>query len=371
MKANSPKNIPALFAPVTRRVESGMDPSDRSDTTNEVGAFSNSGVCSAIPAQMCTHGSSTVWLPRNHKRLGKPRKSYVYLLVHQTQNRFKIGKSIDPKTRFENLPEAREVDKLRSLQVLLPNQRRAGQIESMLHKALAHYRLAPLSWLSSPELGAGTLPVRGQAGRWDGATEWFALPAFRRAIEILKLIPELTRHNEATWQTLEGEPWQDRSAQSMTLKEQHLKEVEQYNLDQFEDIFDVLITINWHNKMVWLPSASPELSAGTLRIVGFKAQWDPAVVAARFNVTSSALWELRQLRGQKTHQRIHAKKIGSIGSQDLLNAPVCPLVKLIAYSKTYPEDLELVTNSAKAISKVPGGKLVLQRWLGFSEGLRE
>jgi hypothetical protein len=42
--------------------------------------------------------------------------SYVYLLVHQTQNRFKIGRSLAPKTRFRTC--LKPMDVLR-LQVML------------------------------------------------------------------------------------------------------------------------------------------------------------------------------------------------------------------------------------------------------------
>jgi hypothetical protein len=40
---------------------------------------------------------------------------------------------------------------------------------------------------------------------WE--TEWFALPAFRHAVEILKTIPGLNGPPVSALQTLEGKPW--------------------------------------------------------------------------------------------------------------------------------------------------------------------
>ena len=98
-------------------------------------------------------------------RAGKPdrkraRKTHtgpcaVYLIVHGNGRRFKIGLSNDAWIRGQSLPEGLAIQWHRSLQVVLPSRARAHQIESMLHRALAGFRL---------DLSKG-------AGGWDGSTE--------------------------------------------------------------------------------------------------------------------------------------------------------------------------------------------------------
>ena len=127
--------------------------------------------------------------------------------MHQTQNRFKIGKSLAPKTRFANLPEANEVDFLRSVQVVLRDQTRAGQIESLLHKALADFRLYRLASADIQDLGVQSIPNLPSDDKWDGQTEWFTLSAFRHAVQILQKIPGLNGPPTSALQTLEGQPW--------------------------------------------------------------------------------------------------------------------------------------------------------------------
>lgn len=48
---------------------------------------------------------SGVWLPRQARAPGCPQVGYVYLLVHLSENRFKIGKSFWPRRRIASLPE--------------------------------------------------------------------------------------------------------------------------------------------------------------------------------------------------------------------------------------------------------------------------
>lgn len=302
-----------------------------------------------------------VWLPRRRRALASPRVSYVYLLVHQTQNRFKIGRSLAPKTRFANLPEADEVDVLRSLQVMLRDQTRACQIESLLHKALADFRLDRLAWYGVRDLGVQMLPSWAWDDVWDGETEWFALPAFRHAIEILKKIPGLNGPAVSALQTLEGQPWLEEAFEPDP-HEQQFKAMQAYNLVRFDEIFDVLMVISRQHRMVWTASLKPEMSAGSLRIERFKSQWAPDMVNVRFLVTSSTLWEL------KTQQPPTGKKYMNQCEGVAVDEAICPLVKLITYSKTCPEDLELIFNAVDSLSTVPSGPQVLERVLAFTVG---
>ena len=309
-------------------------------------------------------GVRGVWLPRRRRALASPRVSYVYLLVHQTQNRFKIGRSLAPKTRFANLPEADEVDVLRSLQVMLRDQTRACQIESLLHKALADFRLDRLAWYGVRDLGVQMLPSWAWDDVWDGETEWFALPAFRHAVEILWKIPGLNGPPVSALQTLEGQPWLEQAFEPDPL-EQQFKAMQAYNLARFDEIFDVLMVISRQHRMVWTPSLKPEMSAGSLRIESLKSQWAPDMVNVRFLVTSSTLWEL------KTQQPPAGKKYVSHREDGAVDEAICPIVKFITYSKSCPEDLELIFNAVDSLSTVPSGPQVLERLLAFTVGFTD
>jgi Meiotically up-regulated gene 113 len=96
---------------------------------------------------------------------------FVYLAVHSAGQRFKVGLSIDPLMRLEQLPEAREIDLTVTLVRRLPNQARASQVERALHKALHPFRL------------------RADHGG-DGSTEWFQMESFGRASVLIDLMPD-------------------------------------------------------------------------------------------------------------------------------------------------------------------------------------
>lgn len=157
-----------------------------------------------------------VWLPRkptpsaSHSLravASSMRPSYVYLFVHATENRFKIGRSQSPATRLAQLPEADQIDRIQSLQVLLPDRRRAEQVESLLHKGLAGFRLQ-LSWLGDSDA------LKVDTSLWDGATEWFSLSGLRHAMALLRAVPGLTQDENPTLQVLDGQTcWSDRNCQ--------------------------------------------------------------------------------------------------------------------------------------------------------------
>ena len=114
-------------------------------------------------------------LPRSRSAPGRAfdrdQPCYVYLAVHGAGQRFKVGLSIDPIGRFEQLPEAGEIDLTVTLVRRLPSQARANQVERSLHKALHPFRL---------QVDHGL----------DGYTEWFQMGAFPRAGLLIDLMPD-------------------------------------------------------------------------------------------------------------------------------------------------------------------------------------
>jgi hypothetical protein len=89
--------------------------------------------------------------------------SYVYLLPHRTENRFKIGKADDVALRARSLPESFDFDRARAL--CFENAERAFNAERVLQRLAAQYRIKELPW-------------------GDGYTEWFDLTCF---VDILSL----------------------------------------------------------------------------------------------------------------------------------------------------------------------------------------
>ena len=121
-----------------------------------------------------------------------PTPCYVYLLLHKANERFKAGLSQAPKVRAAMLPDATCIALDRSIQVEFASPGRASEVERMLHKALAGFRMQVVG-------------ADGQA--WDGGTEWFAMPGLRHAINLLRVTPLAGDGFEmAQLQTLEGEP---------------------------------------------------------------------------------------------------------------------------------------------------------------------
>lgn len=108
--------------------------------------------------------------------LDKP--CYVYLVVHRAGQRFKIGLSINPLSRFQQLPEAGDIDLTVTLVRRLPSKARAVQVERSLHRALDPHRLQ--------------MQQRG-----DGYTEWFRMEAFQRAGVMIDAMPDAVPPAEA------------------------------------------------------------------------------------------------------------------------------------------------------------------------------
>ena len=276
---------------------------------------------------------------------------YVYLLVHQHDRRFKIGLSQDPVLRAHNLREAPCVDWGSSVQVALPNPGRAAQVERMLHKALAGFRL-------------DFRPMHAQA--WDGSTEWFDQSGFRHAINLLRVTPTGGERSDLARLRPLDQPSSEESSGSgqvqtearhheaqaaLTLAEVRQQQAAQYNLQQIAVIAEVLTVLSWELRIEVqdkqdLPHASPTIVC----IHGLRHDWSEAMMKARFEVVDSELWALQTGHADPARR-------------------VWPLVRLIRYSSTAPDSLELVVNDLKAIGRLPGGVKVVAQWKALCQRL--
>ena len=131
------------------------------------------------------NANSSIAKPRQLRARGAPGRAfaldkpcYVYLAVHQAGQRFKIGLSIDPLSRFQQLPEAGDIDLTVTLVRRLPSKARASQVERSLHRALDPHRL-------KLEHGGA------------GYTEWFRMDAFQRASVMIDAMPDAVLPAEA------------------------------------------------------------------------------------------------------------------------------------------------------------------------------
>ncbi len=102
---------------------------------------------------------------------GAETPAAVYLLLHRSEPRFKLGWSLNPSRRILDLPEheADELDLNASLVAWMPSRSRAEQVERSMHKLLRP--------------NAVTLNHSG-----DGHTEWFQARAWDRAIRLLQQV---------------------------------------------------------------------------------------------------------------------------------------------------------------------------------------
>jgi T5orf172 domain len=100
------------------------------------------------------------------------RPGAVYLLPHIGRQRFKVGWSLHPLQRVQQLPEypLHQLD-LRAADVAWFEQAlRACQVERALHRSLAPFRVQP-------------------GHRGDGRTEWFAIQGLVLARRMLDVLP--------------------------------------------------------------------------------------------------------------------------------------------------------------------------------------
>ena len=274
----------------------------------------------------------------------------VYLLVHQQDRRFKIGLSQSPLARAQHLPEAPCIDWRSSIQVVFPNQSRASQIERMLHKALAGFRLdLTASYRTS----------------WDGSTEWFNQSGFRHAINLLRVTPTagdlsslarmlpldqrvLADRSERKWQEA-NHPNEGKDA--LTLIQERHQQATEHNRQQLVVIAEMLTVLSWSLRIeIQKCQERPTPLPAMVRIHGLKDDWSEAMMKARFEVLDSERWALRTGDAKPKPQ-------------------VTPLVRLIRYSSTSPEALELVVNDLKVIGRLPGGHDVVAQWKALCQRL--
>jgi hypothetical protein len=255
------------------------------------------------------------------------RPSYVYLLVHRGEPRFKIGKANDPKARAAKLPEAPLIDQEKSLTAMLPTQARAIEVERMLHKALAGFRLTLYD-------GPGTT--------WDGSTEWFSVTGLRHAINLLRATPLGGAESARVQLTnLQGQsiatPAPDQSRVSP--RTQRRTEAADYNVEQIDKVSQILLSLACEFPM----SYDCDPSGERLMIHGLKSAWQLHLLRARFEVVSSALWTLRT--GAKDPGR-----------------ETKPLVSIMQYSKSEPDTMEFHINREEVIRRLPAGAMVIEQW---------
>lgn len=270
------------------------------------------------------------------RRLAPTGGCYVYLLVHAAEQRFKIGLSQNPTARACQLPEAQDLALERSLQVLLPGFQRAIEVERMLHKALAGFRMR----------------LEGPAGQsWDGSTEWFSLPGLRHAINLLRVTPVDDDPSKlAQLQTLEGAPYQNPLVpESQTPAQVRREQAVEYNLQRLSEISGVLATLRQHLKIELRTVTDATGRTDRLCIHDLRNAWEPKLLKARFEVVASALWELRTGHLNAKRQRV-------------------PLVRLIRYSDDTPGMLELVVNDLSLIRRLPAGERVVAMWRAMCKG---
>ena len=274
----------------------------------------------------------------------------VYLLVHQQDRRFKIGLSQRPLARAQHLPEAPCIDWRSSIQVVFPSQGRASQIEHMLHKALAGFRL---------DLAAI------HRTSWDGSTEWFNQSGFRHAINLLRVTPTagdlsslvrmlpldqrvLADRSERKWQEA-NHPNEGKDA--LTLIQERHQQAAEHNRQQLVVIAEMLTVLSWSLRIdIQKCQERPTPLPAMVRVHGLKDDWSEAMMKARFEVLDSERWALRTGDAKPKPQ-------------------VTPLVRLIRYSSTSPEALELVVNDLKVIGRLPGGHDVVAQWKALCQRL--
>lgn len=107
-------------------------------------------------------------------------ESYVYILAHATQPRFKIGKADDILLRAHRFDIA-TLDLLRSVGLLVSTEHAARNLERILLRVFKPWRLSPDAVLST-----GGLP--------EGATEWFSDECRPRLESFLQSNADLFAH---------------------------------------------------------------------------------------------------------------------------------------------------------------------------------
>lgn len=98
--------------------------------------------------------------------------AFVYILAHPTAPRFNIGKAIDVLTRIRQIGK-RQFDLARSFAVRVSTEKEAHNIERLLHRVFAKFRVSP------------EVVTASEGKRPDGATEWFDTACQARLAQFL------------------------------------------------------------------------------------------------------------------------------------------------------------------------------------------
>lgn len=325
-----------------------------------------------------------VWRPRSAARSMvcgaasevAAQPSFLYIFTHATQNRFKIGRSDVPLRRLANLPEADQIDHVQSFRMQLPDRRRAREVESMLHKGLAAYRLK-LTWFDAQTLK--NFQIKG----WDGVTEWFSVSGLHHVMDLLRALPESSAIQRVPLQTLEGQPYVvDAPVQFLKESDRLRNEACQHNLERSDHICHTLMLIKRHLAISWQDgkdSNNPNggdigklTCGGILRLHGYRNWWDLENLTPRMSITDHALWNL------KTGKAINALKPCRAGRRTTAfarhvapaaSSPVTSLVALIRFASDKPDDLELVFHHPDRLQKLPAGADIHRRWTQFRKAL--
>lgn len=235
-------------------------------------------------------------VPREDKR-----PCFVYLLVHATENRFKIGHSIHPLNRAKQLPEAECLSLQSSLVAKFPTTGRAVEVEQALHKALAGFRLH----IETVD-----------AGPWAGGTEWFAMGSLSHAVNLLSCTPQDGADGSETQvypavgpdrhSLIRPRRHKQMRAQSLRVK------AEIANDRSMQAIVQALRKLAERVTVRWYPALSPSVNADgqttpgqkeCVRIKQLREVWTEEAMSARFDVVTSEFWMFHTGKTEAQGQR--------------------------------------------------------------------
>ena len=254
---------------------------------------------------------------------------YVYLLVHATQARFKIGVAANTRQRAAQLPEADSINFSESFQAWFPNRARAYQVEKMLHCGLAAFHQ----------------PVKvPQGNSSNGATEWFASEALVHAVNLLRIAPkgrENTTHAPLlSLASLAEETQEDAIIEVNDQCKRKLPLAAKTNVEAMSRIVQLISEISYRLSVTWhRPSGQRE----RLCVHDIRDQWELGLLKSKQKLMSAESWWMQTKDGMHLGDRV-------------------PLVTLIRYQEDKPTTLELEIQDMAMIRKLPGGFQLMKMW---------
>ena len=254
---------------------------------------------------------------------------YVYLLVHATQARFKIGVAANTRQRAAQLPEADSINFSESFQAWFPNRARAYQVEKMLHCGLATFHQ----------------PVKvPQGNSSNGATEWFASEALVHAVNLLRIAPkgrENTTHAPLlSLASLAEETQEDAIIEVNDQCKRKLPLAAKTNVEAMSRIVQLISEISYRLSVTWhRPSGQRE----RLCVHDIRDQWELGLLKSKQKLMSAESWWMQTKDGMHLGDRV-------------------PLVTLIRYQEDKPTTLELEIQDMAMIRKLPGGFQLMKMW---------